>query len=587
LTEYRLSFVQRLGRALVTHAKAIWIGLQQSQMSDTSKALNSDAASPSPVTVKRLFTHLLPRLATDKRVPVWPPDLFALCMSALHQSGAYCAVLKNWPPNGATGSQWADHVEQLGTSWLSDWPNIQVPDEVAGLWDNVLSVWDISVADLGLDKNLSVCQSLLQICAIADEACAGMGTPGTHYEEDEKPERIQTIEELFSYVDTILQRDRNGSTLCEEIDTGCLRVLPKMRTPQTGLTIRSLSHHLSLCSANEVRPKWTLVSYPHKEELALNLLLVPWPVRVAPIQFTPTRGLPQEMGNMEEEEFGFFTFTHDDSGGVGPDIESLMTNAKNLVGPIHGVVLPELALSPTQHSSMREKVLAQDSFLISGVGTCSEPGSKHGQNFISVDFPRYNQSLHQSKHHRWRLDYNQLSQYGLGSRLYPEKKWWEHIDVHNRELMFISMLPWLVVSVLICEDLSRPDPIGDLVRAVGPNLVIALLMDGPQLKQRWGARFASVLADDPGCSVLTLTSLGMCDLSWPIDDSVRRSRVIALWKDAENGAKEIELPNGTDGVVLSLSVRFKEEWAADGRSDHKNAGYPILSGIHPVSFASK
>jgi 5-methylcytosine-specific restriction enzyme A len=48
------------------------------------------------------------------------------------------------------------------------------------------------------------------------------------------------------------------------------------------------------------------------------------------------------------------------------------------------------------------------------------------------------------------------------------------------------------------------------MRSVGPNLVVALLMDGPQLTARWPARYASVLADDPGSSVLTLTSLGMC-----------------------------------------------------------------------------
>jgi hypothetical protein len=553
-------------------------------MLDNSEVLKSDHTLP--VTLKSLFVHLLPRLADNQGAPEWPPDLFALCMSALHQSGAYCAVLKDWPPNRATGSQWAEDVEQLGTSWLSDWPKVRVPAEVSKLWDSVLAQWDVSIADLGETKNLPLCQSLLQICAIADEACAGMGTPGPHCDDDEPKERIQKIEELFSFVDMVL-RDRNGSTLCREIDTSCLRVLPKMRTPQTGLTIRSLSHHLSLCSANEVRPRWILVSYPHQKELALNLLLVPWPARVAPIQFGPTQGLPQEMRNMAEEEFGFFSFTQADSGDVVSNVECLMKNATNLVGKIHGVVLPELALSPAQHTGVRGVVLTQDSFLISGVGTRSEPSLKHGQNFISVDFPRYNESFRQSKHHRWRLDRNQLSQYGLGSRLYPEKMWWEHIDVHNRQLMFISMLQWLVLSVLVCEDLSRPDPIGDLVRAVGPNLVIALLMDGPQLKQRWGARFASVLADDPGCSVLTLTSLGMSDLSWPVDDSVRRSRVIALWKDAEKGATEIELPDNTDAVVLSLSVRYKEEWAADGRSDHKNAGYPILSGIHPVSLASK
>jgi hypothetical protein len=58
------------------------------------------------------------------------------------------------------------------------------------------------------------------------------------------------------------------------------------------------------------------------------------------------------------------------------------------------------------------------------------------------------------------------------------------------------------------EDLARPDPVGDLVRSVGPNLVIALLMDGPQLRARWSGRYAMSLADDPGSFVLSVTSLG-------------------------------------------------------------------------------
>lgn len=553
----------------------------------TSAPEESELRPEFPPTVRRLFTYLLQRFVTDTRMPQWPPDVFGLCMSALQQSGAYCAVLKSWPPTTGHDS-WADHVEELGLAWLSDWPTPRVPEEVLDLWKTVLAGWDIALADL--EKNTHLCQALLQLSAIADEACVGMGTPGPHYDEEEGTDKdaMQKVEELFSYVDSLLRPQKSGSTLCKEIDPRYLRVLPKMRTPQTGLTIRSLSHHLSLCSANEVKPKWILVSYPHQEELALNLLLVPWPKHVAPIQFSPTRGRKEEMGNMSEDDFGFFTFTHTDiSNTVVSTVEQLLAKAKEMLGPMHGVVLPELAVSPSQHTELRRAVLAQDSFLISGAGTSSEPGLKHGCNSISVDFPHYDESFQQSKHHRWKLDHNQMSQYGLGSRLYPEKAWWEHIDVHDRELMFISVLQWLVVSVLICEDLARPDPIGDLVRAVGPNLVIALLMDGPQLKQRWGARYATVLADDPGCSVLTLTSIGMSSLSRPVDGSVSRSRVVALWKDAEKGPIEIELPEGCDGIVLSLSVRYKEEWAADGRSDHKNAGYPLLSGIHPVSLASK
>lgn len=84
--------------------------------------------------------------------------------------------------------------------------------------------------------------------------------------------------------------------------------------------------------------------------------------------------------------------------------------------------------------------------------------------------------------------------------------------------------------------MARQDPAADLIRAVGPNLLIALLMDGPQLKDRWAARYASVLAEDPGSSVLTLTRLGMARRSRPFLRTTGRraepSQVIALWRDA-------------------------------------------------------
>ena len=122
------------------------------------------------------------------------------------------------------------------------------------------------------------------------------------------------------------------------------------------------------------------------------------------------------------------------------------------------------------------------------------------------------------------------------------------------------------------------------MRAVGPNLVIAVLMDGPQLTDRWASRFATTLADDPGCSVLSLTSLGMSNLSRP-SSGPSRSRVLALWKDASRSATEIELPAGCGGVVLSLSTQYLQEWAADGRNDNKRAAFPVLSGVYPIKAA--
>jgi hypothetical protein len=139
-----------------------------------------------------------------------------------------------------------------------------------------------------------------------------------------------------------------------------------------------------------------------------------------------------------------------------------------------------------------------------------------------------------------------------------------------------------VTAVLICEDLARPDPVADLVRAVGPNLVISLLMDGPQTKERWSARYATVLADDPGCSVLAITSLGMAKLSRP-KSGPNRYRVIGLWKDALGAETEIELPEGSEAIALSLSMKERTEYTADGRSGSIAAVCPVLSGLHPVS----
>jgi hypothetical protein len=89
------------------------------------------------------------------------------------------------------------------------------------------------------------------------------------------------------------------------------------------------------------------------------------------------------------------------------------------------------------------------------------------------------------------------------------------------------------------------------------------------------------LADDPGSSVLSLTCLGMSELSRPAQ-GVSRPRVVALWKDRSGTSTEIELPAGCGGIVVSLSLQLEEEWTADGRRDHKSAVFPTLSGLRSV-----
>jgi hypothetical protein len=186
----------------------------------------------------------------------------------------------------------------------------------------------------------------------------------------------------------------------------------------------------------------------------------------------------------------------------------------------------------------------------------------------------------QAKHHRWCLDRNQILQYGLGGMLPASRYCWEHTDIGQRVVRFTTLGSSMTMSVLVCEDLARQDPVSDILRAVGPNLVVALLMDGPQLRSRWPSRYASVLAEDPGCSVLTLTSLGMAKRSQAHPGEPDRSGVIALWRDVFYGERELELRAGEDAAVLSLSCNSLEEFSADGRGDGGSALFPVFAGLH-------
>jgi hypothetical protein len=556
------------------------------------KVSNAVDAALGKLTIRELVAHLLPRVnppspaKPDYYVPKWPPDVFAVCMSLLLKGGAYCAVLKNWPPRDrgklVSIRDWVKKVRSLGSMWQVSWVDGKVPIEISEGWDVVLNNLDQMVSSLS--TNIRLAQRLLELCAMADEACSGIGLPqGGHGTSPlSKAERAEA-----RFHAQVRRKLREHSSACDEISSDRVRTLPKMRTAQNGLTVRSLSHNIAIWTGgDEARPRWILAGPYVEETSSINLLLVPWPTTVMPSQFSETEGLPSEMMNMAKKQFGFFTFEQrQNDRELLSLVEKLHEEASKVVGKIDGVILPEAAVTQSQHVKLRTKILKKHSFLISGIGRPSEPKVRHGENYISIDVPP-NVSILQKKHHRWKLDESQIQQYGLGSRLDPGKAWWEHIDISQRELAFLAMQAWLVMTVLICEDLARPDPVGDLVRAVGPNLVIALLMDGPQLKARWGARYATTLADDPGCSVLTLTSLGMSTLSRP-EGVTKPSRVIALWKDAKSATpREIEVPEGYDGVVICLTVKYLTEWTADGRTDSGNAGYPLLSGIHPVRLSS-
>jgi hypothetical protein len=512
----------------------------------------------------------------------WPPDGFACAASLLERSGGYLAVLSKWPPDTLGKETWGIRMRSLGQAWRDAAAAGQGPPaEVVEAWSHILDHRWFQVQDLGTDtpEAEAIRNSLLAILAAADEACDGVGVPGG------RPNQFQNqiLERLLEQ-----QRARAAATLCRQIDVAKLTVLPKLHTPRTGMTIRSLSHHLALCPVSEVKPKWTHLDHPQlgNNRHGLNVLIVPWPLQIEPSAFSSATPASGPLTNMDKS-FGFFDYRVRANAPLDVALlESLVEKAKSSIGSVDLIVFPELALEASdmeQLAGMLGRLVPQP-ILVGGV--CLPAGSSPGmcRNTSVTIVPIKGGkafALSQDKHHRWLLDGGQVKQYGLGCVLDPTINWWEHSVVSRRELGFLSLQPWLTLCTLICEDLARPDPIANLVRAVGPNLIIALLMDGPQLASRWSARYGTVLADDPGSSVLTVSPLGMVKLSRP--RGMPASNVVALWKDAHSGNPiEIGIPSDKHAVLVSLTRSWHREFTADGRDDRQTTSYLTLSGIYPV-----
>ena len=512
----------------------------------------------------------------------WPPDAFACAASVLERSGGYLAVLSKWPPAlPGSSASWMSEMRQLGKGWRDSGPSGELPDRITGAWDLILSNRDRELQSIGSGSPdaESIRNALLMIMAAADEACEGVGIPGGP---------------LNSFQDHILQHllEQQGAglpaTLCREIDPVKLSVLPKLHTPRTGITIRSLSHHLALCPVSEVRPKWTWVDHHQLGENrhGLNILVVPWPLDIQPSAFSAASPVSGPVTNMDKR-FGFFEYRVRGGDPLNVELlEQLVRTAVSTIGSVDMIVFPELALTDRDMVPLAAMLarLEPQPILVGGFSVPTRPETAMRRNTSVTIVPVGGKkvfALSQDKHHRWLLDGGQVKQYGLGAVLDPAVDWWEHTQVSRRELGFVALQPWLTLCTLICEDLARPDPIANLVRAVGPNLIIALLMDGPQLSSRWSARYGTVLADDPGSSVLTVSPLGMVRLSRP--RGVPASNVIALWKDTHSGTPiEIAIPADRHAVLLSLTRSWHREFSADGRDDEKTTSYLTLSGIYPV-----
>jgi hypothetical protein len=486
----------------------------------------------------------------------WPPDVFAVAASLLRRSGSYTRLRE------------VPFRTDLSDEDFRNWRNQEPPGKVL---DRLKEIWNrrsTGVAQCASDVVLL--KALHHLLADADQVCQ-RGPVGTEVDSSSEV-RFQ-----FDF-ETQLQPREFGSTLCRYIHPSRARVLPKTHTARAGLTLRSFSHHLCYVEPDEIKPLWYTIPGGRNYELErLKILVVPFPESINNLQFTETTASRLDREGMGEHRFFRYEpgFT---CGRLAAQVLDLCAEAKERAGPIDLVVLPELAMNAADYRLLRQVLLSQQIMLVTGLGGRTQEGLN--ENRIAWDIPlssTHAVHLRQRKHHRWNIERSQIKQYELGSQFAPARTYWEDIDLGDRHLCFVALRPWLLASVLICEDLARHEPVGELVRGVGPNLVIALLMDGPQTEKRWSSRYASVLADDPGTSVLSITSRGMSKKSKPLPGYDDESDIVGLWKDTRQTVK-LQLKGDAEALLLCVNIEPEVEWTADLRKESASH-FPFLSDV--------
>jgi hypothetical protein len=507
----------------------------------------------------------------------WAPDLFAFTDVVLDRSEAYRFAVsppdgKTWPPSEMP--DWYLAIADARAGWCAwvEGDETELPGPVAEEWAVVCERSATTLEELATGRAWRTCQALLTLHAIADEACAGTGVAVANVPRDGHRFRARA-RELLARTGTLSRISRQR-----------LRVLPRVRNPAGGPSIRSLSRYVCV-RGPDVDAVWNRIPArgvgPGGSAQEGTVLMLPWPLRIDAEDFKPTGAVERA----DFEPYGFFEF----APGELLDLDladRVLESARNQAGSVDVVVLPESALRPGDIEEL-EALLTRHrvALVVAGVREPPDPAGGFGANWLhlGVWFGGRWWRYRQNKHHRWFLDDKQIEQYHLAAALPPAPpgvRWWEAMAVPRRAVQLLELDDGVTLVSLVCEDLARLDEVADLLRAIGPTLVITALLDGPQLASRWTARYASVLADDPGSAVVTLTSFGFVQRSQPAGRPP--SRVVSLWKDPVRGLREIPLDVDAHAVLIHIQIGRTTRRSADGRHPIANVADVRAEGVRQI-----
>jgi hypothetical protein len=541
--------------------------------------------------------------------PEWPPDLFGVTATLIERTGLYSHawLYAHQSTHASMASSEKSSIRAAGRGWRDK----GVPDSYTKrLWHEVTGSADhVDLQALAhTAPSHPLARKLITLMCIADEAAEGMGfVPKTHAPANgPSPDRISpftraVLGATIAAEPAYTTRDATAASpvmpklphfpqsLTLAVTPLEAVVFPKSRLPDVGCTLRSMSHNLALLPPRSmVEANWLIsgLATDPEHHRPLGILLIPWPARVNGSLFKAER--------RDAEEPGYFTVDvagYDDALSGPTNVSKLAVMFAGLIqagekelGEIHAVFLPECAL-PTEIAEDLAKEVARrhprlQLFISGAIGkpANSEAMPRNLAFTASTADGAVQRSWTQSKHHRWKLNGDQIRRYHMGHVLDPTREWWEYIDVSGRTCHFSVIDNDLSLAVLICEDLARFDPVLPVINAIGPSLVVALLMDGPQLEKRWPGRYATVLAEDPGSSVLTFTSTALIDRQHQA--GTPKIRTIALWKQPGGLAQELAIGPDDQALALCLVREHRQQISIDGRS--KNSFFLSLAGVRAV-----
>lgn len=401
-----------------------------------------------------------------------------------------------------------------------------------------------------------------------------------------KDNSLRTLLALKQSFSTSQNKNTSVSSILSDMHPMHGFVCTKKLSSQSGLTINSLTHNITLVPPI-IKPN--LVKFRNRSLRDIskyNILYIPYPFEISENCF-------REHSRINDSH-GYFSFSHTPKD-FQDDISKFLAayeNARMRVSNIDLVLLPECALSKSNFELLRDVFFINygensPNFL---AGVWEDKKDQYGRSFTEnaailsynhdpkkIEFDKHINSITQRKHHRWFLEREQIKTYLLARSLDSSTIWWENIDTPRRELSFAEIDDSFTLCPLICEDLARQEPVASAVRSVGPSLVVSLLLDGPQLQQRWPGKYAAVLADDPGSSVLSVSPLGMVNRS--IGGGFKRTPCVALWSE-KGQSKELYLEEGAFGILLELNLKDRLQWSLDNRTSVRR--YPSLSNATSI-----